>query len=329
MAQDFHIDRAWQGFLESKGVRTVDLLRRADLPEDLFSRQRPSLPPEAFFRLWDETAKLTGDEAPPVALGQALATKVFNPPIFAAFCSPDLLVALNRLSFYKPMVCPMKLDVHETLGGVEASFGSDQFETPSDFVATELVFLVQLARLATQTNVVPVAVEMVSPPTDPQVRDFFGRKPLKGPFNRVVFSREDARLPFVPVDVDFFTGFDPDLQPRLHELKASATASERVLAVLMEALPSGRADTLQVASRLGTSTRSLQRRLASEGTSFNEVLKTLRKRLAELYLKKPEYSISEIAFLLGYADPNSFFRAFNAWTGTTPETMRADLLKAG
>lgn len=329
MAQEFHIDRAWQGFLESKGVRTVDLLRRADLPEDLFSRQRPSLPPEPFFRLWDETAKLTGDESPPVALGQALATKVFSPPIFAAFCSPDLLVALNRLSFYKPMVCPMKLDVHETLGGVEASFGSDHFETPSDFIATELVFLVKLARLATQTNVVPVAVEMVSPPNDPQVRDFFGRKPLKGPFNRVVFSREDARLPFVPVDVEFFAGFDPDLQPRLHELKASASASERVLAVLMEALPSGRADTIQVASRLGTSTRSLQRRLASEGTSFNEVLKTLRKRLAELYLKKPEYSISEIAFLLGYADPNSFFRAFNAWNGTTPEKMRADLLKAG
>ena len=42
MAQAFHIDRAWQGVLESKGVRTIDVLRRANLPEDLFSKPYPN-----------------------------------------------------------------------------------------------------------------------------------------------------------------------------------------------------------------------------------------------------------------------------------------------
>ena len=43
------------------------------------------------------------------------------------------------------------------------------------------------------------------------------------------------------------------------------------------------------------------------------------------YLKTSTMSGAEISFLLGYEDPNSFFRAFHAWTGNTPETVRATL----
>jgi AraC-like DNA-binding protein len=90
----------------------------------------------------------------------------------------------------------------------------------------------------------------------------------------------------------------------------------------MEALPSGQGDVSNVASRLGMSSRSLQRKLGAVGTSFQTELQIIRTRLAEHYLRGTDHSSAEISFLLGYDDPNSFIRAFHSWTGTTPEAMR-------
>ena len=78
-----------------------------------------------------------------------------------------------------------------------------------------------------------------------------------------------------------------------------------------------------VSTRLGLSKRTLQRRLQSEGESFQSVLNMTRERLARNYLSSSTISAGEISFLLGYDDPNSFFRAFQTWTGETPEHARA------
>ena len=79
-----------------------------------------------------------------------------------------------------------------------------------------------------------------------------------------------------------------------------------------------------MAKRLAVSTRTLQRRLGDEGTSFQRELNGLREELARHYLTTSHYSSGEISFLLGYDDPNSFIRAFHAWTGLTPERARVE-----
>lgn len=72
-----------------------------------------------------------------------------------------------------------------------------------------------------------------------------------------------------------------------------------------------------VAREMGLSTRTLRRRLSSEGTSFRDVLGGLRLTLAEGYLEEGELTSKEIAWLLGFADTNAFRRAFKAWSGRT------------
>jgi len=79
---------------------------------------------------------------------------------------------------------------------------------------------------------------------------------------------------------------------------------------------------VHVAERLAMSKRKLQRRLAAEGTSFQEVLRDTRHELARHDLHRTELPCAEISFLLGYEDPNSSFRAFHDWTGSTPEAAR-------
>lgn len=79
-----------------------------------------------------------------------------------------------------------------------------------------------------------------------------------------------------------------------------------------------------VARELSTSTRGLQRELKVEGTSFQEVLNRTREALARHYLSHEAMSTQEIAFLLGYEDPRSFYRAFQSWTGLTPRSAELE-----
>ena len=74
--------------------------------------------------------------------------------------------------------------------------------------------------------------------------------------------------------------------------------------------------------RLGVGRRNLQLRLARDGTSFRDVLESLRRELAVSYLRDDTMRVEEVSYLLGFADPNSFYRAFRDWTGMTPAEAR-------
>ena len=78
-----------------------------------------------------------------------------------------------------------------------------------------------------------------------------------------------------------------------------------------------------VARKLAISKRTLQRRLREDGATFQEVLADVREALARHYLQRTTLSGAEISYLLGFEDPNSFSRAFHAWTGKTPEQLRS------
>jgi AraC-like DNA-binding protein len=103
--------------------------------------------------------------------------------------------------------------------------------------------------------------------------------------------------------------------PLVHQLR------RELASVLAEGAPALSA----VARRLGQAPRSLQRRLAQEGTTYLDVLDQLRRELAAAHLGKQKLSIPEIAFTLGFDEVASFHRAFRRWEGTTPAAFRASL----
>jgi AraC-like DNA-binding protein len=76
-----------------------------------------------------------------------------------------------------------------------------------------------------------------------------------------------------------------------------------------------------VAKRLAVSSRTLQRRLQAEDTSFKQELSALRAELANHYLVNTPYSSAEISFLLGYSEPSSFFRAFHLSGRAKPQRL--------
>ncbi|MDH1105725.1 AraC family transcriptional regulator [Metapseudomonas otitidis] len=96
----------------------------------------------------------------------------------------------------------------------------------------------------------------------------------------------------------------------------------RVVALLGAQLAHGEPDRAALASALGLSERTLQRRLAEEGSSYQHLLIDTRRQLAERHLQDADLPIAEIALLLGYSEPSVFFRAFRQWTGMTPGEYR-------
>ena len=69
---------------------------------------------------------------------------------------------------------------------------------------------------------------------------------------------------------------------------------------------------------------TLQRRLSDEQTSYKEILDNTRHHLALRYIKQKHFPIGEIAYLLGFADPSNFSRAFKRWTGRAPTAYWMD-----
>ncbi|OKO70037.1 hypothetical protein AC630_35660 [Bradyrhizobium sp. AS23.2] len=87
-------------------------------------------------------------------------------------------------------------------------------------------------------------------------------------------------------------------------------------------LPHGQAKASVVAKKLGMSERTLVRRLADEGVTFNEILQQLKANLAARYLEEDGMPISRIAWLLGFEEASSFTHACRRWTGKSPRELR-------
>jgi AraC-like DNA-binding protein len=328
-ARGFAVDPGWKIMLQGIGIDAAEVLRRAGLPGDLFARKDASLSPEEYCRFWDAIEATSENQCFALELMSQMSTEVFDPVLFAAFCSPDMNTALGRIQQFKPLIGPLRLDVSITRQhtSVIIDFSGIESPVPRSLILGELAFFVQFARLATREKIVPMAVtSTVDLPAKNLISGFFGLTPTRSKKVSVRFSSTDATKPFVSENPRMWDFFEPGMKERLAELDSGASTAERIRSVLLESLPSGKSAVADTARRLAMSTRTLQRRLTAEGTSYQEVLDGVREELAMHYLKNSSLPSAQISFLLGFKDPNSFFRAFHAWSGMTPDSVRNRLV---
>lgn len=328
MARGFAVDPGWRVLWHDLGVRGSDVLRQAGLPEDLLVREGRHLTAPEYFRLW-RALESSVAEPLPLRLVERYSVEAFQPPLFAALCSPDLRTACRRLATYKRLIGPMELRLAGALRelAVGIRFLGASEPPPAGLVLAELAFIVQLARIGTRSSIRPARVRLRAPP-ERHVADyerFFGVRLTRATSDSISFSAHDAAQAFVTADERMWSFFEPELRRRLGELEAESSTTERARSALFELLPSGRGTLEEVARSLAMSPRTLQRQLQAEQTPFQRMLGETRRELALHYLKRTDVRLSEISFLLGYTSPNSFFRAFHGWTGRTPSDARRRL----
>lgn len=113
------------------------------------------------------------------------------------------------------------------------------------------------------------------------------------------------------------------VQAELARLSDDDPLRGRLADSLRAALAAGRAPSVEVAAEaLNLTPRTLQRRLAERGTSFQAEVNTLRSALAKDLLRDAAQNIPAVAARLGFADVTNFHRAFKNWTGVTPAQWR-------
>ena len=100
----------------------------------------------------------------------------------------------------------------------------------------------------------------------------------------------------------------------------------RVRSKLIEHLPGGHISEAEIASSINVSQRSLQRKLKEQGMSFSQLVESTRRELGLQYVRDPQYSFNEVAFLLGFTEPANFSRAFKRWYDKSPSQFRQDSL---
>lgn len=116
--------------------------------------------------------------------------------------------------------------------------------------------------------------------------------------------------------------FDRHLEQELAALADDSSLEKRVRLAVAQLLSEGVPALSLIASNLGMSARTLQRKLSDNGQSFQGLVDLARQELAQRLLRDTEYSLAEIAFLTGFAEQSGFTRAFKRWAGQTPRSYR-------
>jgi hypothetical protein len=115
--RNYMLNPGWAVVLSDLGIDRVNVLRRARLPDDLFGRGHTGLTSKEYFTLWNALEVEADDPALPVRIGRVISLEAFDPPIFAAICSPNLSTAARRIAQHKRLIGPMRLVLSETPAG--------------------------------------------------------------------------------------------------------------------------------------------------------------------------------------------------------------------
>jgi len=242
----------------------------------------------------------------------------------------DLRGAFERLIRYMLILSDaLTLTMHEERGGYRMTFVLLGGDRPVPRQRIEFIFatVVRFCSWISGREVYPQAVEFVYPaPADAAPYRAAFRCPVSfnAPRDSMLFAHADATAP-LPT-------FNPQLA-ELHERFAGeylrqfdhAQTSYRAREVIIRRLPDGEPRRDAVADELHMSERTLQRRLQDEATSFLQLLDDTRRELAEQYLSRLQLSLAQAAYLLGFADQSSFFRACRRWFKLSPGQYRSQL----
>jgi len=326
MSTRFRVSGLLAGKLEELKLSLPAVLSRAGLPAGFFLQEKILVTTDELFALWRAIAETSGDPAIGLKLGSEARIERFDPAAIAALCSQSFRDAIHRMSRYKQLTCPEEIRV--TMTGdectIEFAWLLAREAEPAVVVDLCLSWILGIGRRGTGNSIIPLRVELTRATKDRElIEAHFGcRAKFKSPRNALVFRASDLDRPFITHNADLLAMLGPQLDAELNARVSVLDLAEQVKSVLKRLLAGQRPTIHDVARQLGMSSRTLQRRLTECRATFQRLLDDARRELARHYLAQSSLELNQTAYLLGYEDANSFFRAFQHWEGTSPGQWR-------
>lgn len=318
--------------LAAEGMDVRALLAAAGIDPAALEAPGARLQTEKISRAWELAAERSGNPAIGLAQHHVARPASFDVVGYTMMSCADLQGAFERLIRYLLILSDaLTMTMSQEPAGWRLTFvlfGGDR-PVPRQRVEFILVTVIGFCRWISGRAVYPLAAELPYPaPVDPAPYRAAFRCPVSfdAPRASLLFARADLTVPL------------PTSNPLLAELHDRfageylkhfdhAQTSYRVREVIVRRLPDGGPRRDEVASELHMSERTLQRRLEEEATSFGQLLDDTRRELAEQYLGRLHLTLAQAAYLLGFADQSSFFRACKRWFDLSPGQYRSQLLR--
>ena len=326
MSNRFRVSSTLPRKLKELGLSPDIVLRRADLPIGLFKLDRILVSTEQFFALHRGIAEASNDPAIGLKLGTEERVERYDPVKLAALSARSFRDAVERSARYKQLTCPEEIRLVErgTECAVQFLWLLAHEQEPPLLVDVCFAWIVGLGQRGTGRPIRPKRIEFqrASKHRDIYEAHFHCPVKFKAAQNAIIFSKSDIELPFVTYNADLLATVAPQLEAELSEQLARKNLKEQAKGILKQLLAGQRPGIQDLARELHLSTRTLQRRLTEQGITFQHVLDEARRELAHQYLLHSSRELNETAYLLGYEDANSFFRAFHQWEGISPGHWR-------
>lgn len=311
----------------ARGARREKLLARVALDPELLADGEARIPLAAYHAGIEAAVDELGDPFLGLHYIETVDPSALGALGFLALASPTAGDALARIFRYHAWLAEGDVFALEVVGG-EARFRYAPFGSPRPahgqcaemYAADCFLGLVR----ATGAPIQALCLRFPHAPHGPlgEYRRLLGAVPEFGaPRCEWSFAASVLDRPMRAADPALARFLEAQVAARARGFASAGPLAERARRALADALP----DVLTVAAlagKLRTSARSLQRQLAAEGTSVGALALELRRARAEAYLAMG-LPIAEVSYLVGFAEPSVFHRAFKRWTGETAAAYRA------
>lgn len=314
--------------LENRGINSTEVLSEVGLDPAELTQAGARYPFARMTRLWQRAVELTGDDCIGLKAASYWHPTTTHALGYAWLASDTLKEALLRLQRYAHImndVARATLTEESQQYVLTMNIESGDLTPAPEAIDAALATIVHMCRVTSDDEFHPLRVELRReiPACAKEFDQFFGAPVQFQADQDAVFldktlieqqlpaSNKELALTNEKVIIDYLAQLD------------ASDISLSVKKILMEKLPDGTVSAESVANALHHSPRTFQRRLKEQETSFSKLMEETRKELATAYMGASDKSVTEITYLLGFAETSTFSRAFKRWTGQSPTNYRA------
>jgi len=267
----------------------------------------------------------------PLIVGKAMRPDEYGALGLAWKSAPNLLGSFSRVArYWRLWTSFTQYELQETDGGilfVEHREGIRRLGIRISIEA-DLASGVSLSRQVSPRPFSPIEVTFkhAAPKTTEHHEEYFGCPVHFGADkDAMLLSYQSLSDPNILGDEGITKFLISHLDYELAQIDDAPALQTQTKSEIALALSEGPPKMADIAYKLGLSVRSLHRRLAEHGLSFQTLTEETRREIATAMLRDERYSLSEVAFLTGYSEQSAFNRAFKRWMGMTPASYRKSL----
>lgn len=315
----------WQS-LEQLGLNPSLIQQHAQLPHDLHLNESAFVSTHQLFAVWNAIEALSADPAFAIKMVRDTPSAKHKLAFLTALYAADFRDGLARLARFQRLCSPDKICIDEREGTVSLTIQWPSGTGPAPYLSVEACFALalELGRRGTGKHIEPLSLSLRRPEQTLETHSSYFACPIRygAARDELIVSTSDIDLPFPEHNSEVLRMMSPGIDAAIRAIEAPIGFCEQVIEVLKRALPGGRPSVARLARELLQSERTLQRRLASEGTTFSALLNEARRQMGLHLLADPSLELKEVAYLLGYEDVNSFHRAFRQREKISPNQWR-------